>query len=266
MEMGSWISKQMFLILAEDDNFIMDERVIGIERLVDCSVLLVTNCNDAVRILRRRPVTTHYGGLMTKKLQLILFDMDNVLCRYDRSARIARLAELSGNTENEIHRRIWESGFERSGDEGTLSSSAYLQGFGRLIGYPLALEEWLDARRVSMKPDCAVLDVVRSLRDSAEVAVLTNNSELVADHIDVLFPELRSLFGQKIYASARFKTAKPDVACYRRCLSELRVGPEAVLFVDDLSENVAGAKQAGLHSHLFASVDALRELLGQYGF
>jgi putative hydrolase of the HAD superfamily len=201
---------------------------------------------------------------MVEKIDFILFDMDNVLCRYDRWARAARLAEISGNTKDEIHRAIWESGFERSGDDGTLTSAQYLQGFGRRIGYPLTLDEWLDARRASTEPDHDMLDVVRQLRASVEIAVLTNNSELVADHIDVLCPDLRPLFEQRIYASARFGAAKPDVACYQRCLAELRVRPETVLFVDDLAENVMGAKSAGLHAHHFISVEAFRKSLGNY--
>jgi putative hydrolase of the HAD superfamily len=191
---------------------------------------------------------------MVEKIDFILFDMDNVLCRYDRWARAARLAEISVNTKDEIYRAIWESGFERSGDNGTLTAAEYLQGFGRRIGYPLTLDDWLDARRASIEPDHDMLDVVRQLRGSVEIAVLTNNSELVADHIDFLCPELRPLFDQRIYASARFSSAKPDVACYQRCLAELRVRPETVLFVDDLAENIMGAKSAGLHTHHFISV------------
>ncbi|WP_245454546.1 HAD-IA family hydrolase [Bradyrhizobium sp. RP6] len=79
-----------------------------------------------------------------------------------------------------------------------------------------------------------MLEIAGSLRKSVNVAVLTNNTTLIADHIDTLLPELRPLFGSRIYASAQFKRAKPEPDCYRLCLSELDVRPEAVLFVDDL--------------------------------
>jgi glucose-1-phosphatase len=201
---------------------------------------------------------------MVEKIECILFDMDNVLCRYDRWARAARLAEISGKSPEEIHRVIWESGFEALGDSGALSAPDYLKGFGSRIGYPLTLDEWLDARRTSMVPDHAMLDLVRQLRDSVEIAILTNNSELVADHIDFLCPELHPLFGERIYASARFKAAKPDIACYERCVAELRMRPQTVLFVDDLAENIAGASRAGLQAHHFTSVDGFVTSVGQY--
>ena len=110
-----------------------------------------------------------------------------------------------------------------------------------------------------------MLDIVRRLSGSVNVAILTNNTELVVEHINFLCSELRPLFGQHIYASARFRAAKPHAACYRSCLAELGAKPEAVLFVDDLEENVTGARQAGLHAERFTSVDGFQTTLQLYG-
>ncbi len=202
---------------------------------------------------------------MTDAIKLVLFDMDNVLCAYDRATRVAYLAEIAGTTSDAVHEAIWGSGFELLGDSGALAAADYLQGFGERIGYPLSLAEWVEARRRSMQADRAMLEVARSLRKSVDVAVLTNNTTLVADHIDTLLPELRPLFGSRIYASAQFKTAKPDPDCYRLCLSELDVRPQTVLFVDDLAANVAGAQQAGLFAHQHTSVKAFRQALSEHG-
>jgi glucose-1-phosphatase len=202
---------------------------------------------------------------VTDGIKLVLFDMDNVLCDYDRGKRVARLAELAGSSGEFVHRAIWDSGFELLGDSGMLDAVDYLRGFGERIGYPLSLDEWVEARRCSMRADRAMLEIVGHLRRTVDIAVLTNNITLVADHIDTLLPELRPLFGSKIYTSAQFKTAKPDPHCYRRCLSELNMRPETVLFVDDLAANVAGAREAGLHAHHHISVETFRQALSEYG-
>lgn len=202
---------------------------------------------------------------MTDSIKLVLFDMDNVLCHYDRGKRVARLAELAGSTRETVHKAIWGSGFEALGDCGALDAADYLRGFGERIGYPLSLGEWVEARRHSMQANDAMLEIAASLRKTVDIAVLTNNTTLVADHIDTLLPELRSLFGSRIYASARFKTAKPDPRCYRLCLSELQVAPETVLFIDDLAENCAGAQEAGLLAHHHTTPEALRQTLAKHG-
>jgi putative hydrolase of the HAD superfamily len=202
---------------------------------------------------------------VTDGIKLVLFDMDNVLCDYDRGKRVVHLAELAGATTEFVHAAIWDSGFELLGDSGTLDAADYLHGFGERIGYPLSLEAWVEARRRSMTADRAMLEMVARLRGTVDVAVLTNNTTLVADHIDTLLPELRPLFGTKIYTSAQFKAAKPDPRCYRLCLSELNARPETVLFVDDLPANVAGAREAGLHAHHHTSVETFRQALLRYG-
>ncbi len=202
---------------------------------------------------------------MTDEIKLVLFDMDNVLCTYDRGKRVACLAELAGSTSEFVYKAIWESGFEFLGDSGALDAQDYLRGFGERIGYPLSLDEWLEARRRSMEVDLAMLEIAGDLRGSVEIAVLTNNNALVSDHIDDLLPQLRPLFGSRIFTSARFKAAKPDPLCYRLCVSELKVRPETVLFVDDLAANVAGARQAGLHAHHHTSIETFRQALSGYG-
>ncbi|MDD1519667.1 MULTISPECIES: HAD family hydrolase [Bradyrhizobium] len=205
------------------------------------------------------------SAAVTDVIKLVLFDMDNVLCDYDRGKRVACLAELAGTTSEAVHAAIWDSGFEALGDSGALEAADYLRGFGERIGYPLSLDEWVEARRRSMEADRAMLEIAGSLRQTVDIAVLTNNTTLVADHIDTLLPDLRPLFGSRIYASAQFKTAKPDPRCYRLCLSDLDVRPEAVLFVDDLAANVAGARKAGLFAHHHTSVQAFRQALSEHG-
>ena len=116
-----------------------------------------------------------------------------------------------------------------------------------------------------MVPRPDVLDLIQLVRERAKVAVLTNNTTLVTDHIDRLFPELPPLFGRAIYASAGLGASKPDIACYRRCLAMLDTAPGDTLFVDDLPENVAGAREAGLSAHHYTSRDALAEVLRTCG-
>ncbi|AWB25089.1 HAD family phosphatase [Methylobacterium currus] len=202
---------------------------------------------------------------MVADIELVLFDLDNVLYHYDRRRRVEHLSEITGIPADDIDAAIWDSGLEFQGDSGALAPQAYLQAFGDRIGYPVSLTEWLEARRASVAPNDQMLALVERLRASTEVAILTNNSELLTRHIDVICPELRPLFGDRIYASAAFRSAKPEIACFQRCLAGLGVGPSSVLFVDDLPENVAGARAAGLHAHHFTSVDAFRRDLAARG-
>lgn len=47
-------------------------------------------------------------------------------------------------------------------------------------------------------------------------------------------------------------------------MTRLGISPEEALFVDDLLENVEGAKSAGLHAIQFEGFDAFRAALAVY--
>lgn len=105
---------------------------------------------------------------------------------------------------------------------------------------------------------------MKRIRVRTQVAVLTNNTTLVAKHISQIAPELGGLFGSNFFASARFKAAKPNPDCYRRCLELIDIKPADALFVDDTPENVVGAEQVGLSAHCYTSPQSLFEVLQTY--
>jgi putative hydrolase of the HAD superfamily len=202
-----------------------------------------------------------------RKVALALFDMHDVLCRYDQKKRLADLARLSGKPADAIYAEIWQSGFEAEADAGRLDAQAYLAGFGERLGYPITLEEWLENRRSSIEPIPGALDLMAAVKAKAEasVAVLTNNHTLVRDHLDVLFPQLHALARERCYVSAQFGAIKPDPEVYLRCVAAAGALPAETLFIDDARKNVDGAVAAGLFGHLFTDIARLRAALSDAG-
>ncbi len=58
---------------------------------------------------------------------------------------------------------------------------------------------------------------------------------------------------------------KPEPAIYRRALDILGRPAERILFIDDRTENVAGAEAAGMKAIVFEGADALRDELVSLG-
>ena len=198
-------------------------------------------------------------------LDLVIFDMDQVLCRYDRPLRLRRLAALSEHTPEEIFAAIWQSGFEASSEAGAIDAEAYLRGFGERMGYPLSRSQWVEARRLAMRPFSDMLTLAADIKRDISVAMLTNNGFLTKETIALLFPELPPLFGSKLMFSAEFGGRKPDREVYQRMLARLGVAPDAALMVDDDADNVAGAEAAGLHGHVFDGIAGLKKRLATFG-
>ncbi len=96
--------------------------------------------------------------------RLVIFDMDDVLCRYDLGSRLRALSRISGKTPRDIRAAIWDSGFEDDSDAGSYPDpDIYLTEFGRRLGHPITATEWIAARRVAMSPYPEVLDLARRI-------------------------------------------------------------------------------------------------------
>jgi len=198
-------------------------------------------------------------------IEAFIFDMDDVLCTYDVGRRIEALSGLSGRSEAEIHAAIWQTDFLDRADRGDFSADDYLEEFGRRLGRPLTRAEWVEARRLSMVPDQAMLDLVKELGQNHQLALLTNNDRLLAETLDALFPALRPLFGKHLYVSAELGLAKPDPEIFRAVCKRLDVKTEVAFFIDDLAVNIAGAKEAGLDGHVFAGYSGFCDALSIKG-
>jgi glucose-1-phosphatase len=182
-------------------------------------------------------------------MEAIVFDLDGVLCDYRIERRLALLASWSGRSADAIHAAIWGSGFEDEAERGLLSADDYLKGFGERMGYPLTAAQWVEARRVSMAPDPAVLALARQLATARPVGMFTNNPFLLKQHIAEVFPAVPEIFGPRAVFSAEVGRSKPDPEAFRRLAGRLGVSPGEILYFDDEAAYVAGARDAGLAAH-----------------
>ena len=189
-------------------------------------------------------------------VSLILLDLNGVLDRYDRDARIAHLSSVSGRPAAAIKAAVWDSGFEDSGDAGAHDAAGYLRGFGACIGYNLPETDWVAAQQAAVTPIAETMALLSGIRPEVTFAVLTNNNLLVARHFADLYPEVAALVGDRALVSAEFGVRKPDPEVYRRCLARLGVEPRAALFIDDSAANVTGARTAGLLGHEYIDPEA----------
>jgi glucose-1-phosphatase len=198
--------------------------------------------------------------------QLVIFDMDDVLCHYDLGRRLRHLAALADTTARDVRAAIWDSGFEELADAGGYPNpDDYITEFGQRLGFPISKEQWIEARRIAMTPSQNVLALARNISKQATVAIYTNNGPLVKNHLDRLFPEAAEIFMMK-FCSFEFGTKKPDPESFTRLTDVIGQAPENCWFIDDKKSNVQGALMAGLKAHHFTHYDLLAEEAKAMGF
>lgn len=194
-------------------------------------------------------------------IRLVVFDMDDVLLRYDVEARRAAMGALAGLTASDIERLVWASGIEDASDAGRLTPDAYLASIEAALKVPFGRPEWFRTRALAMTLDGGVVDLAARVGQRTALALLTNNGHIMKEHFDALVPELRALFGTAMHVAAEFGTKKPDPAIYARLAALHGVAPREALMIDDKIANVEGARAAGMRAHHFRTSADLESCL-----
>ena len=190
--------------------------------------------------------------------RLVIFDMDDVLCRYDLDRRLIALSRVSGKPTRDIRAAIWGSGFEDESDAGGFPDpSEYLKEFAQRMGHPLTREQWIGARREAMTPYQDVLGLAGRIGERSRLVIFTNNGPLLKLHLHEVFPEGAAVFAER-HCSYEFGAKKPDPNSFLRLVQKLDVAPQDAWFIDDKISNVEGARLAGLAGHHFRSHELLQ--------
>ena len=198
--------------------------------------------------------------------ELVIFDMDDVLCHYDLGRRLRALARLADVTARDVRAAVWDSGFEDLADQGGyMEIENYLHEFSTRLGRHISLDQWIEARRIAMVPSEDVLDLAKKLGEQTSLAIYTNNGPVVKNHLEKLFPEAAEIFKLR-FCSYEFGTKKPDPNSFTKLMQALDQKPELCWFIDDKKSNVEGAKIAGLRAHHFTSFEALANEAKNQGF
>ena len=197
---------------------------------------------------------------------LFLFDMDDVLCDYDWRTRMAALTARTGHDLTELRRRWWLNGLEFAAEAGDpADADEYLAVVTAAIGADIPREEWVRIRAESTVARPEAVDAVRRAAEFGRVALLTNNSILIQEHLHEVASELAEVMGREhLHASARFGARKPDPAVYARAMEHYGATAAQTFFTDDRPDNVAGAESLGITGHVLVHAAGLRAAIDAF--
>ncbi|MBT2503328.1 HAD-IA family hydrolase [Curtobacterium sp. ISL-83] len=191
---------------------------------------------------------------------LFLFDMDEVLVRYDWRVRMAALSEYTGHEFAELRRRWWDCGNEERAEAGHFADGdAYLAAFEEAMGCEVRETDWARFRGAAMTELPDRIDAVRIASAHGRVGLLTNNGPLAGRWIRHWAPSLPEVFGDHLDTTSNFGARKPDPEVYRRALAHHGVPAERTFFADDMPVNVESARSVGIHAVLVEEDTDLRQ-------
>jgi len=190
-------------------------------------------------------------------IHAIIWDAGGVLVRTEDWAPRDVLADRLGLTRKELNDLVFGAPEDSRAQLGEISHEEHWENIRLTLG--LSAAETPSVRReffAGDELDADLIDYIRTLKQNYRTAMLSNapsnmriaiNKEL---HIDDAF--------HLMVISAEVGLMKPDPAIYRLTLERLGFEPYETVFIDDVSENVAGARQVGMHAILFKNTEQIR--------
>ena len=187
-------------------------------------------------------------------VDFVIFDLGNVLIDIDYSRAMNLMKEALPTA---LHHRVdtcYAAEFHKAYERGEIDSPSFRNAFRDYFE-----QSWSDAEvdylwnsLLGELPACR-LDLVRRLKSTYQVGILSNTNEIHVDAVHALLqaehgmPNFYPLF-DRVFYSQEMGLAKPSAAIYQQLLLDLNTSPSRVLFFDDLLANVEGAATVGIQA------------------
>lgn len=200
-------------------------------------------------------------------IDAVLFDYGLVLTGPPQPAAWQQMKTLLGAGEDAFHAAYWNPRHDY--DRGVLDSTAYWNAVAAALGCTLSPDMLSTLRQADVAlwtvPNQPMIDWARSLqRAGIRTGILSNLGDAMETGVRSRFPWLEHFHHHTF--SHRLHVAKPEPAIYRHAAEGLGVAPERILFLDDREENIAAARQAGMHAIQYRNHDDFLHEMKLRGF
>ena len=195
----------------------------------------------------------------------ILFDMGNLLIRFDRKLFLDRL-EVSDADKELLLREVFASVDWAHMDRGTKTEAMALESMKTRLPQRLhaAAEELTLRWDEPLIPIDGMYELVEELKEKGYGIYLLSNASYRQHEYWPRIPASRFFDGTLI--SADEHVVKPQPEIYQLCMERFGLKAEESFFIDDMAHNVEGALYCGLSGAVFyGDVNRLRQDLRAAG-
>ncbi len=197
------------------------------------------------------------------KINALIWDMGGVLIRtVDRKPR-TELAEKFGLTYEMLESIVYGSSSAKEATIGRITTEKHWLSVQSLLKIDDDfLPEFKRAFWAGDTLDNDLVDRINKVRPAYKTGLLSNAWGGARETIGQQFSFLHA-FDVSVF-SAEIKMAKPDPAFYHWMLDQLKVPPDAAVFIDDMPENVKAATDLGMRGVRFLNREQIIEDLQEY--
>jgi len=190
----------------------------------------------------------------------LIFDFGNVVAHFDYRKATDKLGARLGLSGEALLDRLRPLGFSdlvKRYESGGMAAEAFTSAVSALVGLEITHGEFAAAWSDIFTANESIAPLIASLKGSGYRLVLgSNTNDLHAGHFRRQFAATLDHF-DRLVLSYEVGHIKPSTAFYLACAEAAGAEPGDCLFIDDLPENVEGARAAGLIGILYQDTGGL---------
>lgn len=194
-----------------------------------------------------------------KGIRAVFFDIGNVLLRFDPGAVRRSIAAAVRKHPSVIFKLAWSSRIADGVERGAIPPREIYRLFREILGFEGDFAAFKKLWCEQFTLDEGSFKLLKRVARRVPVYLLSNTNHLHYEHIRRRYPFSKHIRGAVL--SHKVGLRKPEAAIYLAALKRARVRPEQALFIDDLPENVAGARKVGMRAVRYEGAGKLERLL-----
>jgi glucose-1-phosphatase len=183
-------------------------------------------------------------------MKAIVFDFGNVVGFFDHFKTLRRLEQYTKMPAETIYSSIYAGQLEDDFESGRISEEQFLTSFIRLCQLSCQPPQLSDLCADIFWPNPEVCDLVPKLKPAYRLLLGSNTNVIHARFFKQQFAEVLGHF-DALVLSYEIGVRKPSAAFFQHCQKVAEAAPHECLFIDDLPDNVAAARQLGWHGIVY---------------
>jgi FMN phosphatase YigB (HAD superfamily) len=178
-------------------------------------------------------------------VEAIIFDIGNVLLRFDFSLLTHRIAPFCAADASNLSPLLEPLKVEL--ESGRIEGETFLREASKTLGYKGERSLLKAAWQEIFTPIEATHRLVEQLHGTLPLFLLSNTNDLHAEYFLSRYPVF-ARFQSAVY-SHECGLMKPSATIYTHTLGKFGLRAEQVFFIDDLAPNVEAARDSGWRTH-----------------
>jgi putative hydrolase of the HAD superfamily len=200
---------------------------------------------------------------MSAKVDALVFDLGGVLIDVDFGRVMAHWADAAKVGKDRLAGQFGPDEAYCAHERGELSHTDYFASLRKSLSLDLSDEQFLSGwNAIFGDPVPGMEPIVRSLADRFPLYVFSNTNQVHRAHWEPRHRRLLALF-REVICSCDIGLRKPDPHAFLFVARRVGVAPQRIAFFDDVEENVAGAREAGLRAFRFSSAEQVKKALAE---